>query len=123
MGYKAHVLADVNQELPIDFKLAPANQSERPHCNALVDQFLDSPLLARCDSFVADRGLDADALRAKVYQKGVLPVIDTRNLWQVKNRDPEQLQVPEQRRDSCDELSMPRESTRHTQMGVSGGDV
>ncbi len=105
-GYKAHVLADVNYELPIDFKLTPANESEHPHCNALVDQFLDSPLLARCDSFVADRGLDNDVLRAKLYRKGVLPVIDTRNLWQEKNLDPDQLQVPTRSLDEsvCDSI-------------------
>ncbi len=105
-GYKAHVLADVNCELPIDFKLVPANESEHPHCNALVDQFLDSPLLARCDSFVAGRGLDNDVLRAKLYRKGILPVIDTRNLWQEKNLDPDQLQVPTRSLDDslCDSI-------------------
>ena len=70
----------MNYELSIDFKLAPANESEHPDHNALVDQFLNSPLFARYDSFVADRGLDNDMLRAKLYRKGVLPVIDTRNL-------------------------------------------
>ena len=55
---------------------------------------LDSPLFARCDSFVAGRGLDNDMIRAKLYRKGVLPVIDTRNLRQEKNLDPDQLQVP-----------------------------
>ena len=84
----------MNYELSIDFKLTPANESEHPHCNALVDQFLESPLLARCDSFVADRGLDNDVLRAKLYRKDILPVIETRNLWQEKNLDPDQLQAP-----------------------------
>ncbi len=103
-GYTAHVLADVNYELPINFKLAPANESEHPQCNILVDQFLDSPLFARCDGFVADRGLDNDMLRAKQYRKGVLPVIDTRNLWQEKNLEPDQLQVPSRSLDDsvCD---------------------
>ncbi len=93
-GYSLGILGDVNYELPIDFKLVPANQSEHPLCDALVSEFIDSQLGTRCKSFVADRGLDSDKLRKKLHEQDILPVIDTRNLWQEVNLDPEQLKVP-----------------------------
>ena len=48
----------------------------------------------RCQSFVADRGLDSNKLRKQLFEADILPVIDTRNLWDEINLDPDQLDVP-----------------------------
>ena len=69
-------MADVELELPIGFELAAANESER------------------YESFVADRGLDSNRLRKRLFEADILAVIDNRNLWQDNNLDPDQLKVP-----------------------------
>ena len=93
-GYCLHVLSDVNFELPLGFELAPAHESEHIHCTNLAVEFIDSDLSNRCQSFVADRGLDSNKLRKQLFEADILPVIDTRNLWDEINLDPDQLDVP-----------------------------
>ena len=58
-----------------------------------MSEFLDSELSTRCKSFVADRGLDSNPLRKRLFEAEVLAVIANRNLWQDKNLDPDQLRV------------------------------
>ena len=43
---------------------------------------LESELGERCKSFVADKGLDTDALRKIFYRYGVTTAIDVRRMWQ-----------------------------------------
>ena len=92
-GYELHLLGDVNYELPIGFTLAPAHESEHPHCEALVSEFIGSECSKRCDSFVADRGLDSNRLRKRLFEADILSVIANRNLWQDENLDSDQLRV------------------------------
>lgn len=62
-GYRLHVVADVTHELPISFRLTPASTSEHGVCRELAGDLIGSGLGGRCESFVADRGLDNDKLR------------------------------------------------------------
>ena len=84
----------MNYELPLGFELAPAHESEHIHCTNLAVEFIDSDLSNRCQSFVADRGLDNNKLRKQLFEADILPVIDTRNLWDEINLDADQLDVP-----------------------------
>ena len=93
-GYSLTVLGDVSHELPIDFNLAPACDNENPHCEALLERFVGSDLGRRCETFVADRGLDNDKIRKKLHERDILALIDTRSLWQEHNLDPDQLKAP-----------------------------
>ena len=93
-GFELHLLADVKYELPISFKVASSHESESQHCQALVDEFLHSDLAKRSQSFVVDKALDSNRLRLKLYDNGIIPVIDTRNFWQDENPHPEQLKTP-----------------------------
>ena len=93
-GYCLNVLGDVDCELPIDFSVAPANENENPHCEALLESFVESDLGRRCESFVADRGLDNDQIRKRLHERGIVAAIDTRNRWQEDNFDPDQLKAP-----------------------------
>ena len=43
---------------------------------------------------MADRGLDNDKIRKRLHQRDILAVLDTRNLWEEVNPDPDQLKVP-----------------------------
>ena len=84
----------VQHELPIGFALAPANEVEHPHCETLVSEFIGSELSKRCESFVADRSLDSNRLRKRLFEADILSVIANRNLWEDENLDPDQLRVP-----------------------------
>ena len=92
-GYELHLLGDVNYELPIGFTLAPAHESGHPHCEALVSEFIGSQWSRRCESFVADRGLDSNRLKKRLFEADILSVIANRNLWQDENLDSDQLRV------------------------------
>ena len=93
-GYTLNLLGDVNWELPIDFNVVPACDNENPHCEALLDRLVDSDLGGRCETFVADRGLDNDGIRRKLHDRDILALIDTRNLWQEDHLDADQLKAP-----------------------------
>ena len=43
---------------------------------------LESEPAERCKSFVADKGLNTDALRKIFYRRGVTTAIDVRRMWQ-----------------------------------------
>ncbi len=81
-GYKTHWLADVRYEIPINWTTRPANESEHRHSKALVEQYLNRPAGARCQTFVADRGLDDNPLRRMIHRSGGTAVIETRRMWQ-----------------------------------------
>ena len=49
-------------ELSIGFFLKSAGRAEVKECKELVCSMLKSELAERCRSFVADKGLDTDAL-------------------------------------------------------------
>ena len=55
---------------------------------------MDSRLSSQCETFVADRDLDNDKIRKQLHERDILAVIDTRNLWEEVNSDPDQLKVP-----------------------------
>ena len=79
--YRLHLMVDVRYELPVSFVVRPENESENPHCKALVEQVLASQLGERCRSFVVDRGLDDDPLRRSLFRAQVLQVSETRRMW------------------------------------------
>ena len=80
-GYKIHVLSDVEYELPIDVIVRPAHRSEHKACRLLVERHWQRDWAVRCEDFVADRGLDSNALRAWLHQREVIPVVGRRRMW------------------------------------------
>ena len=74
-GYLLNVLSDVDWKLPIDFNV-PTCDNENPHCEALVDSDLGS----RCETFVADCGLEPEGICRKLHERDILALIGTRNL-------------------------------------------
>ena len=55
---------------------------------------MDSRLGSRCETFLADRGLDNDKVRKRLHQQDILALIEMRNLWEEDNLDSNQLKVP-----------------------------
>ena len=95
-----NVLNDVNWEFPFDFNLVSACDNENPHCEALLDGFVDSDLGERCDTFVTDCGLSNDGICRKLQEQGILTLIDTRNLWENHSLDADQFKAPTRPLDS-----------------------
>ena len=57
-------MADTSYELPFDFRVEKASESETRVCGDLMAEVLsDEEVRECCVDFVADRGLDSEALR------------------------------------------------------------
>ena len=69
---------------------------------------MDSRLGSRCETFVADRGVDNDKIRKRLHQQDDLTLIDTRNPWEEDNLDLDQLKAPTRPLDADVYDSMPR---------------
>ena len=79
-GCTLHVHGDVQHELSIRFRLAPANESECVHCEELIEECEELWFYERSESFVADRGLDSNRIRKRLFDKDILAVIDSRRM-------------------------------------------
>ena len=113
-GYTLHVHGDVRYELPIRYRLAPANESEYVHCEELIEECEQLWFYERCESFVADRGLDSNRIRKRLFDKDILAVIDSRRMWRDKNPHPDRLKVPTRPLNAADRL----DTILHTEDGV-----
>lgn len=90
-GYRLHLIADVEHELPLWFEVTPASPSEHKALAAGLDALFGSePELApRCADFVADRGLDSGPLRKRLWDEhGIRPLVDLRELWREEREMP-----------------------------------
>jgi len=95
-GFKAHIICDVETELPISFSVTEANADEKKEMRKL----LESPLLSTkareniIKHLLLDRGYDSGDMIQTVKGMGIAPVVDIRNCWkdgeetkQYKNTD------------------------------------
>jgi hypothetical protein len=83
-GYKLHLVADTNWELPAAFEVTRASASEAPEAHRLVERLEQRhpQVLDECEVFLADRGLDDGKLIERLWDDhGVKAVIDIRNMW------------------------------------------
>ena len=90
-GYGLHLIADVEHEIPVWFEVTKASRSEHKVLSAAVDElFADEPeLAARCADFCADRGLDAEPLKKKLWDVyEARPLIDVREMWREEKEMP-----------------------------------
>ena len=86
-GYRYHLLADVDYELPIDYTVTKASKGEREQ---LINQLnrLDQNKIEKIKTLSADKGYDGEELIKKIKGYGIKPIIDIRNKWKdgEKNR-------------------------------------
>lgn len=92
-GFRAHLICDVATELPVAFRVTPANNGERAEMAALLDS-LPTELRERAKTLALDRGYDSGGMIKAVKGHGMAPIIDIRNCWkdgettrQYKNTD------------------------------------
>ena len=90
-GYRLHLIADVEHELPVWFAVTRASRSEHKALSAGLDGLFGSEpgLAPRCDDFVADRGLDSGPLRKRLWDgHRIRPLIDVREMWSEERKEP-----------------------------------
>ncbi len=83
-GYKVHIVADSEHELPVAYKVTKASRSDSPELLPLVKQIQENhgKLLERTKELSGDRGYDSTENDTKLMDTyGIKPVIDIRCMW------------------------------------------
>lgn len=94
-GFRLHLISDATYELPVDYEVTKASNSEIKETEKILDNIKQKypEKLNRCKYFLADRGYDSTKLIQWLTTEGAAPIIDIRNLWkgeetrQFKNTD------------------------------------
>ena len=77
-GYRYHLLADVNYELPIEYTVTKASKGEREqfmkHIEVLPEEYID-----KIDTASADKGYDDIKIIKKLKEYEIKPIIDIQN--------------------------------------------
>ncbi len=79
-GYRYHLLADVNYELPIEYTVTRASYGEREQFKKHI-QMLPTDKVEIIDTASADKGYDSEDMIKFLKAYGIKPVIDIRNQW------------------------------------------
>lgn len=92
-GFRYHLLADVDHELPLEYTVTPASKSEKAELSKHL-KMLPEKIVNKIETVSADRGYDAKSTIEEIKDYGIKPVIDIRNMWgkseptkQYKNTD------------------------------------
>lgn len=80
-GFRYHLLADVNYELPIDYIVEKASKGEREQLIKILSR-LPKELIDKIDTLSADKGYDDIKTLEKIKEYEIKPVIDICNRWQ-----------------------------------------
>ncbi|MBU5477741.1 transposase [Eubacterium sp. MSJ-13] len=83
-GFRLHLLSDATYELPVDYEVTKASNSEVKETEKLLDNIKEKypEKLEKCKYFLADKGYDSTELIEWLTAEGTAPVIDIRNMWQ-----------------------------------------
>ena len=79
-GYRYHLLADVNHELPIEYTVTKASKGEREQFKKHIEMLPDEKV-EKIDTASADKGYDGKDIIDFLKSKAIKPVIDIRNQW------------------------------------------
>lgn len=79
-GFKAHIICDVNSELPVSFIVTKANYSERAAIKEMMEA-LDKTKKNKAKYLLLDRGYDSLPLIKLIKGDGIIPIVDIRNMW------------------------------------------
>lgn len=79
-GYRVHLICDTQYELPIAFKVTPANEGESTIAKHLVGN-LTNQQAERGEYLIADRGYAGKQLIDKIEQRSITAIIDNRHMW------------------------------------------
>lgn len=79
-GYRVHLMADVDYELPIDYEIETANEAEGKMFKKMLDKKENKEILKRTESATADKGYDDKKILEKLEGMDILPIIDKRKM-------------------------------------------
>ena len=79
-GYRYHLLADVNYELPVEYTVTKASKGEREQLKKHIEM-LPNEYVEKIDTLSADKGYDGEEIIQYLKEKGIKPVIDIQNKW------------------------------------------
>lgn len=77
--FRVHLLADVNYELPLAFKVTPASKGEREVAEEIHTE--SEILLKNTKAVMADKGYDSVNFRKFIEEKGMIAIIPPRHMW------------------------------------------
>ena len=82
-GFRLHLLSDTTYELPIDYEVTKASNSEVKETEKLLEKIKEQypEKLEKCRYFMADKGYDSTELIEWLTTEGTAPIIDIRNMW------------------------------------------
>jgi len=83
-GYKIHLLADTNYELPISYKITHASVGDSPVLGELFKKTEDRhpKILEDAEELTADRGYDSEGNNKLLWDEyKIKPLIDIRDMW------------------------------------------
>lgn len=83
-GYRYHLLADVNYELPIEYTVTKTSIGERVEFKKHINM-LDIDKVEKIETALADKGYDSEDMIVFLQNKGIKPVIDIRNHWKYES--------------------------------------
>ncbi|MEG0909117.1 MAG: transposase [Bacilli bacterium] len=76
-GYRYHLLADVNYELPVEYTVTKASVGERDELKKHIEMLNNE----KVETLSADKGYDGKTLITYLVNKGIKPIIDIRCQW------------------------------------------
>ena len=79
-GYRIHLMADVDYELPIDYEIETANVAEGKTFIKILEKKVNKEIIERTESATADKGYDDGKTLKKLEKKNILPIIDKRKM-------------------------------------------
>ena len=79
-GYRIHLMADVDYELPIDYEIETANVAEGKTFVKILEKWVNREILERTESATADKGYDDRKILEKLEGMNILPIIDKRKM-------------------------------------------
>jgi hypothetical protein len=79
-GFKAHVICDVDTELPVSYSVTQANRDERSEMKELLSRFTAEQRFA-ASTLALDRGYDARGVICYIKGLGITPIVGIRNSW------------------------------------------
>ena len=79
-GFRYHLLADVNYELPVEYTVTKASKGEREQLKKQIEN-MDEDTKSIIKTLSADKGYDSESLIEFLKENGISPVIDIQNHW------------------------------------------
>ena len=83
-GYKLHLVADADYEVPVAYRVTRAWRGEAPEARRLLDALAvrHPKVLEACQAWAADKGQDDTAMIRRLWdQHRIKPVIDSKAMW------------------------------------------